>query len=107
MSIYSIIPIEYSGMSIITVIVFFFSAVGLGAVMKWICERFNKQDKKIAEHDKFVDDVKNDLADNRVQFAEMNGVIQQTRMIVDRIEKSVSDIKSTNTKMLETLYKKQ
>lgn len=107
MSIYSIIPIEYSGMSIITVIVLFFAAVGGGIVLKWISERFEKQDEKIAEHDKFVEDVKNDLADNRVQFAEMNGVIQQTRMIVDRIDKSVSDIKMTNTKMLETLYKKQ
>lgn len=107
MSIYSIIPIEYSGMSIITVIVFFFSAVGFGAVLKWICERFDKQDERISEHDKFVEDVKDDLADNRVQFAEMNGVIQQTRVIVDGIDKSVSDIKTTNTKMLEILYKRQ
>ena len=107
MSIYSIIPIEYSGMSIITVIVFFFSAIGFGAVLKWICERFDKQDKRISEHDTFVEEVKEDLADNRVQYAEMNGAIQQTRMIVDRIDKSVSDIAETNIKLLETLYKKQ
>ena len=107
MSIYSIIPIEYSGMSIITVIVLFFGTVGGGFVLKWICERFDKQDEKIAEHDRFVDDVRANLADNRVQFAEMNGAIQQTRMIVDRIDKSVSDIAKTNIKLLETLYKKQ
>lgn len=105
MSIYSIIPIEYSGMSIITVIVFFFCAVGGGMVLKWICERFDKQDERISEHDRFVEEVKDDLADNRVQFAEMNGVIQQTRMIVDRIDKSVSDIAKTNIKLLEALYK--
>ena len=107
MSIYSIIPIEYSGMSIITAIVFFFSAFGFGVVIKWMCDRFDKQDEKIADHDKFVEDVKEDLADNRVQYAEMNGAIQQTRMIVDRIDKSVLEIAKTNTKMLETLYKKK
>lgn len=106
MSIYSIIPIEYSGMSIITVIVLSLCTLFGGFVMKWICERFDKQDVKIAEHDRFVEDVREDLADNRVQFAEMNGAIQQTRMIVDRIDKSVSDIAKTNLKLLETLYKK-
>lgn len=106
MSIYNILPIENSGMSVITAMVFFFSSIGLMAVLQWLKERFRLQDEKIEEHDKFVDEIKKEFSDNRVQYTELKGSIQRTQMVVDRIDSSLSDIVKTNTKVIESFLKK-
>ena len=105
MSIYNILPIENSGMSVITAMVFFFSSIGLMAVLQWLKERFRLQDEKIEEHDKFVDEIKKEFSDNRVQYTELKGSIQRTQMVVDRIDSSLSDIVKTNTKVIESFLK--
>ena len=103
---FSIVPIEYEGMSIITALVLFFMGVGFMAVLKWIRERLAVQDEKLEEHDKFVDDIRSEFADNRVQCAEMKGSIKQTQMVVDRIDRSLENIAKTNTKVIESYLKR-
>ena len=105
MSIYNILPIENSGMSVITAMVFFFSSIGLMAVLQWLKERFRLQDEKIEEHDKFVDEIKQEFSDNRVQYTELKGSIKQTQYVVDKIDKSLADIVKTNNKVLESFLK--
>lgn len=107
MSIYNITPIEYSGMSVITAIFFVFIGLGSWAVLQQISKRFNLQDEKIEEHDKFVEDMKQEFSDNRVQCAEMKGSIKQTQYVVDKIDQSLSDIVKTNNKVLESFLKKK
>lgn len=105
MSLYNITPIEYSGMSIITAIFFVFIGFGAWVVLQQIRDRFNKQDGKIEEHDKFVDEIKKEFTDNRVQYTEMKGSIKQTQYVVDKIDNSLSDIVKTNNKVLESFLK--
>lgn len=106
MSIYNITPIEYSGMSVITAIFFIFIGLGSWVVLQQIRDRFNKQDGKIKEHDVFVEEIKQEFSDNRVQCAEMKGSIKQTQYVVDKIDQSLSDIVKTNNKVLESFLKK-
>lgn len=116
MSLYNITPIEYSGMSIITAIFFVFIGFGAWVVLQQIKDRFNKQDGKIEEHDRFVDEIKkeftdyrdeikSEFTDNRVQYTEMKGSIKQTQYVVDKIDNSLSDIVKTNNKVLESFLK--
>ena len=106
MSVYNIVPIEYEGMSIITVLVLFFMGVGFMAVLNWIRERFAVQDERLEEHDRFVNDIRGEFADNRVQCAEMKGTIKQTQTIVNRIDRSLERITETNTKVIESYLKR-
>ena len=99
MSIYEILPIENNGMSVITVILFFGAGVFFMAILKWIIMqfdlnniRFKEHDIKFKEHDECVQEMRNELANGRVQFAELKGSIQNTENIVSRIEKSVSEL---------------
>ena len=107
MSIFNIVPVEYEGMSVITMIVFFFVGVGTMAILKWTRERFETQDDRLEEHDKFVRDIRGAFADNRVQCAEMKGSIEKTQTIVDRIDHSLSDIVKTNNQVLGSYLRRQ
>lgn len=101
------LPIINEGMSVITAIVLFFAGIGSIVVLKWIIDRLNKHDERLECHENVFNDVRGDFADGRVQFTEMKGSIKQTQIIVDRIDKSLSDIAKTNTKVIESYLKKQ
>jgi septal ring factor EnvC (AmiA/AmiB activator) len=107
MSIFEVIPIEEEGISVITCIIFFFAGVSSIAVLKWIISRLDKHDERLDCHEKVFDEVRHDFADGRVQFTEIKGSVKQTQTIVDRIDKSLSDIAKTNTKVIESYLRKE
>ena len=99
MSIYDIIPVENNGMSVISLMTFFFVGVIFTLVFRWIVsrfaeqnERFKEHDERFKEHDDCVEELRNGLSDGRVQFAELKGLIKNTENIVSRIERAVSDM---------------
>lgn len=106
MSIYEFVPIENEGMSVISATVFFFSGVIAILILNWTINKFKEQDNRIAKHDNCVDELRNDLADGRVQFEKVKGSIEQTQIVVDRIDQSLSDIARTNTKVIESYLRK-
>ncbi len=106
MGLYEFIPIENEGMSVVSALVLFFSGIGSWVIMKWIIEKFNYHDKVLTAHEKMFDEVTRELNNSKIQFTEMKGDIKQTRMIVDRIDKSLSDIAKTNTKVIESFLRK-
>jgi len=95
MTIYNFIPIENEGMSVITLLVLAFAGMGSLAILRWLIQRLD-------DHDTSFKAVAIELSNGRVQFAELKGSIRETKMIVDRIDASLSDIARTNTKVIES-----
>lgn len=110
MSIFTIFPVEYEGMSIITLMFIAigsaWGSIGIGIYLKWNFNKFKQQDEKLDKHDEMFAKVIDDSADSRVQSEEMNGRIIQTQMVVGRIDESLNKIASTNTKVIESFIKK-
>ena len=99
LSIYDIIPLESHGMSIFTAMVFVFSGIVATALIKLFRDKFSAQDERIDQHGRCVDEIRDKMADGRVQFAEIKGTIKETRVVVERIDKSV-------VKIIDSLIKK-
>ena len=113
MTIFGILPIEEEGISVLSLFIFAFAGIGAAVVLKWVTERFEKQDErfkaqdeKFTHHDQCVEEIRKELSDGRVQFAKMDGTLSQIRMIVDRIDASSSDIAKTNMKVIESYLKR-
>ena len=111
MTIYDIVPVENHGMSVITLIVFFiiisFATVGLGVFMRLIVDKFQEQDKRFDEHDDCVKELRGELSDSRVRFAEVQGTMEKIQMVVDRIDIQMSELGKTNSRIIESLLKKE
>jgi len=99
LTIYDIIPLESHGMSIFTAMVFVFSGIVASALIKLFKDKFREQDERIDSHDDCVDEIREKMSDGRVQFAEIKGTIKETRVVVERIDKSV-------VKIIDSLIKK-
>lgn len=106
MSLYEFIPVEKEGMSVITALIFFFASLGALALINWVKDRLNTHDEILEKHDKTFEQVKDELIKNRIQYTKMEGTIEKTQIIVDRIDKSLSDIARTNTKVIENYLSK-
>lgn len=85
-----IVPIVNEGMSVFTALFFCFLSVGAYAILKRTGEKFSEQDLRFQNHDEFVAGFKDDLNQLAITMTEMQGTIQQTQMVVGRIETSVN-----------------
>lgn len=100
MSLYEFVPVESHGMSVITLLVLVifttFAGVGITVTLKWIVEKFHEQNEMIKDVDERVDrcvgEIKDEMSDGKVQFAEIKGTIGQTKIMIDNIDKSVSTL---------------
>ena len=88
-------------------IIISFATVGLGVFMRLIVDKFQEQDKRMDEHDDCVKELRGELADGRVRFAEVQGTMEKIQMVVDRIDVQMSELGKTNTRIIESLLKKE
>ena len=101
-----IIPIEYDGMSIFTLIILVLATIGSYGLLKWIVLRLDGHDEKFNAFDKIVKEVREDFADGRVQFSELKGSIRETQIVVERIDRSLGEIAKTNADVISLMLKK-
>ena len=84
------IPIEFSGMSVLTALVFFFLFAGIAIYCKWI-------KNKIQIYDNFIINMNVDLTDMKVDIAE-------TAVTTKNIEKTLYDL---SNRVIELLLERQ
>ena len=84
------IPIEFSGMSVLTALVFFFLFAGIAIYCKWI-------QNKIQIYDNFIINMNVDLTDMKVDIAE-------TAVTTKNIEKTLYDL---SNRVIELLLERQ
>lgn len=84
------IPIEFSGMSVLTALVFFFLFTGIAIYCRWI-------QNKIQTYDNFIINMNIDLTDMKVDIAE-------TAVTTKNIEKTLYDL---SNRVIELLLERQ
>ncbi len=84
------IPIEFSGMSVLTALVFFFLFTGIVIYCRWI-------QNKIQTYDNFIINMNIDLTDMKVDIAE-------TAVTTKNIEKTLYDL---SNRVIELLLERQ
>ena len=87
----SYVPIENTGMSVISALFFTFGGASMMLFGSWVVKRLDKNDTAIQ--------------DTNIKLTRIEGNVDTTKEIVQRIENSMSELGRTNAKVIEHLLR--
>jgi len=95
----SFTPFSDDGMSIITAMFLFFASIICGMFAKWVIDKNMNQDVLIKDHSEKIQDT-------NLRLTRIEGNVDTTKTIVQRIDDSMTELGKTNQYLIKHILEK-